>query len=242
MTWRRVLAVLLLACFTSSTQAGFIFGKKTPKPEPALRVPQLLGILKSDPDEHKRSDAAEELREFDAQTFPDIIPVLVDALQNDPKVSVRVEAAQSLAKIRPVSQQAGQALEHSLANDPSMRVRLQARSSLLQYHWAGYRSPRKETPPLQTQEPPLAPGEEGTPPASSQNPPVLKEPRKLPQPTPVPTATPKSQGVRGILGSWFGNSSRHSTPTPPRSTAEPPLLPPQGTEKGDKGPDLGSPY
>ena len=39
-----------------------------------------------------------------------------------------------------------------------MRVRLQARSSLLQYHWSGYHSVRKEDLVSQTKEPPLADG------------------------------------------------------------------------------------
>jgi hypothetical protein len=178
MTWRRFLAVLLLsACMAGSANAGInLFGKK-PKVDPHVRVAELLGILKSDADEHKRAAAAEELREFDGNNFPDIVPVLIDALGQDAKASVRAEAAQSLGKIRPISQNAGAALEQALAKDSSMRVRLQARSALLAYNWAGYKSKSKDTPPLyQTGEPPLA-----DPPPSSTS--------KAPPPTPLPPPT-----------------------------------------------------
>src|SRR5207302_3914603 len=109
-------------------------------------------LVKADKDESKRARAAEELRQYDPTMFRDIIPVLIDVLHNDKKPSVRAEAAQSLGKLRPVSQEAGLALEQALARDPSMRVRLQARSSLLGYHWAGYRNAGKnvEPPPLNT--------------------------------------------------------------------------------------------
>ena len=84
--------------------------------------------------------------------------VLIDVLRNDPKPGVRSEAAQSLSKLRPVSQPAGHALEQAMQNDASMRVRLQARSALLMYHWAGFHTTKlQDAPLLQTKEPPLAP-------------------------------------------------------------------------------------
>src|SRR5262249_56649337 len=91
--------------------------------------------------------------------FPTIVPALVDALMTDPKPGVRSEAAQSLSKLRPVSKEAGWALEQAVAKDASMRVRLQARSALLHYHLAGYRVGKEAAPaPATTQsaEPPLA--------------------------------------------------------------------------------------
>jgi len=183
MMWRTFLAVLLLSiCVAGSANAGLnLFGKK-PKAEPHVRVAELMSTLKSDPDEHKRAAAAEELREFDGNTYPDVITVLVDALTHDAKASVRAEAAQSLGKIRPVSQNAGAALEQALAKDSSMRVRLQARSALLAYNWAGYKSKSKDTPPLfqQTGEPPLADPLPGT----------GKTPPPLPLPPPKATSTP----------------------------------------------------
>jgi HEAT repeats len=150
--------VVLLPILLSPAYAGVIFGKRNKKPTPFERVPELLGQVKSDGDESKRAAAAQELRQYDPAQFPMIVPVLVDVLLTDKKPGVRAEAAQTLGKMRPVSQQAGMALEQALNNDPSMRVRLQARSSLLQYHWSGYRSVRKDDLVPQTKEPPLADG------------------------------------------------------------------------------------
>ena len=86
------------------------------------------------------SDAAEELRQFDPKAYPEIMPVLITALSKDASSGVRVEAAASLGKLRPISQQAGYALEQAQNTDSSMRVRLAARQALLGYHLVGYRS------------------------------------------------------------------------------------------------------
>lgn len=156
MNKRIVLVVLLIPCFVAPLSAGIIFGRKA-KPNPKERVPELIAIVKTDGDENKRAHAAEELRQYDPSAFPEIVPVLIDVLMNDKKPSVRAEAAQSLGKLRPVSQSAGLALEQAVAKDTSMTVRLQARSALLGYRWAGYRSIKKEEPILPTaKEPPLA--------------------------------------------------------------------------------------
>ena len=148
--------LVLLPTLAGPSYAGIFFGKKNKKPTPAERVPELLSQVKTDGDESKRTAAAQELRQYDPGQFPMIVPVLIDVLHNDSKPGVRAEAAQSLGKMRPISQQAGMALDQALANDSSMRVRLQARSSLLQYHWSGYRSVRKDELVPQTKEPPLA--------------------------------------------------------------------------------------
>jgi hypothetical protein len=149
--------LVLLPFAAGSSSAGIIFGKKNKKtPTPAERVPQLLAQVKTDGDESKRAAAAEELRQYDPAQFPTIVPALIDVLLTDKKPAVRAEAAQSLGKLRPISQQAGQALEQALTKDSSMRVRLQARSSLLQYHWSGYRGNKKDEMVTQTKEPPLA--------------------------------------------------------------------------------------
>ena len=140
MKCRLFLLLVLLPTLAAPASAGVFFGKKKKQPNPNDRVPELLVTVKTDGDENKRARAAEELRQFDAATHPEVVPILIDVLLNDKKPAVRAEAAQSLGKLRPVSQEAGQALEQALAKDPSMRVRLQARSALLQYHWSGYRS------------------------------------------------------------------------------------------------------
>jgi hypothetical protein len=199
---RVLFGLLLLAVLSNTSWAGLIFGKKATKPDPATRVPELLTTVKSDGDENKRAEAAEELRQYDAATFTDIIPVLVEVLLKDPKPAVRGEAAQSLAKLRPINQQAGAALEQAVAKDGSMRVRLQARSALLMYHMSGYHSGKKdEPPPGQSKEPPLAT------PTTTGAPPVLKT-------TPTPPAP----------------SNGRLVPVPAQSK-EPPLAPPPSSLK-----------
>jgi hypothetical protein len=153
--------VLTLGALTLTAQpapAG-VFSKQS-KINPAERVPALISTLRADAEERKRSSAAEELRHYDPSMFPEIIPSLVEAAQHDPKSGVRMDAITSLAKLRPVSQQAGAAIEQA-THDDSVRVRLQARTLLWQYHLAGYhgaKTPEIGQPktPIYTQEPPLA--------------------------------------------------------------------------------------
>jgi hypothetical protein len=192
-----ILATLVLVQPTLS--AGVLFGGKKPaKPNPADRVPELLGILKTDQDEHKRVSAAEELRQFDPATFPDMVPMLIDVLQNDAKPSVRSEAAETLGRLRPVTKEAGQALEQALAKDGSMRVRMQARYSLLQCHWNGYHSPEKEkpAPPEKAQKPVAA-----TPPSRKSQP--ISRPAETPPPPlatdSVPPTLPKAPVTAPIV-------------------------------------------
>jgi hypothetical protein len=141
-SWRFTLALLTAALFALPSPAGILFGKK-PKPNPAERVPELIVIVKTDKDESKRAAAAEELRQYDPAANSDIVPVLIDVLMNDPKPGVRVEAAESLGKLRPVSQEAGWALEQAQEKDSSWRVRTKARYVLMTYHWAGYHTDPK---------------------------------------------------------------------------------------------------
>ena len=145
-------AAVVIGIMATSAPCGPIADlfKKAPKPKPEERVPELLIILKTDLDEHKRANAAEELRQCDPAVFTDVVPMLIDAARSDPSASVRTEALQSLAKFRPISSEIGQLLELA-EKDPSMRVKIQARTSLVQYHLAGYHSPKKgEQPPLGT--------------------------------------------------------------------------------------------
>jgi hypothetical protein len=149
MTDLRAFLVLpvLLAC-AMPVQAQLLFKKKGPVP--AQRVPELILTLKTEADERKRAAAAEELRDYDPKTFTEIVPLLVDTLMNDKKQSVRLEALNSLARLRPVTQVAGRAIEHVASEDESLRLRLQAKSALLKYHIAGYRSePIASTPAKQ---------------------------------------------------------------------------------------------
>ncbi|HEY1859554.1 MAG TPA: HEAT repeat domain-containing protein [Gemmataceae bacterium] len=242
---RRLLPVVVLAtliCAPFSTQAGIF--KKSSKPNPAERVPELIVVVKTDKDEHKREAAAEELKQYDPAAFPDIVAVLADVVLTDPSSSVRAEAVDSLAHLRPVTQQAGMALEQVLAKDSSMKVRMQARYSLLQMHWAGYHSAAKEGPiptkdipassketnpppliqmPLKTQQTSTKFGETAPPPLSpAADPPPA--PKALPKPKPVvqPPLVPTDPPVL-------------KTP-PPSPAPTPPAAP-----SGDQGPDLTPP-
>src|SRR5262249_31497626 len=128
MRWSRFpLALGVLAALAVAAQAGIFFNKK-PKPKPAERVPELIVTVKTDKDDHKRAAAAAELRQYDPKAFPDMVPILVDVLLHDANSGVRLEAAQSLGRIRPISQEAGWALEQAASKDDSMRVRMQAKT------------------------------------------------------------------------------------------------------------------
>src|SRR5262249_28363657 len=75
--------------------------------------------------------------------------------------SVRLEALNSLSRIRPVNAPAGQAIERAAASDENWRVRLQAKSASMKYHLAGYAAPKTESSttgprPTTTAEPPLS--------------------------------------------------------------------------------------
>jgi hypothetical protein len=127
--------------------AGFGIFSRKPKVDPAEHVPALIMQLRTDKDDAKRSTAAEELRNFDPKAFPEMMTVLAEALIKDGSPAVRTEAASTIAKLRPINQQAGYALEQAAANDPSLRVRMAARQSLWQYNLLGYRSAK---PPVET--------------------------------------------------------------------------------------------
>jgi HEAT repeats len=119
--------VLALLCAIPA-QAQFLFRKT--RPNPSQRVPELILILKTETDERKRAQAAEELRDYDPATFMEMIPVLLDVLQHDQKMSVRLEALNSLAKYRPVQPTTLSAIEKAASDDESWRVRWQAKTTL----------------------------------------------------------------------------------------------------------------
>lgn len=139
MNGTKSIAIVVLMMSLAGTAPASIFGKKTPKVDPAQRVPQLLYNVQMEQDEKKRVAAAAELREYDSKQFPEIVFILADIVETDKSAAVRAEAVQSLGKIRPITATAGQAIEHA-AKDSVMRVRMQAWSSLRMYQLAGYRT------------------------------------------------------------------------------------------------------
>ncbi len=217
---RGLFVVLALPAFALPAQAQF-FHKKA-RPVPAQRVPELILILKTETDERKRAEAAEELREYDARAYSEIVPVLIDVLHNDRKSTVRLEALNSLMRLRPVSQPAGQAIEHAAASDESLRVRLQAKSALLKYHLAGYSASNKNEPSVfqpTTQEPPLA-----EPPASTMIPAVA-----FPTPAKVTPAvgTPSNSDLPRPLPAGVALPPGTVVQPPPTIQIEGPVLPPR---------------
>jgi hypothetical protein len=238
--WHVVAVVFIsLAVMPLSARAGILFKKS--KPNPAERVPELIGIVKTDKDEHKRASAAEELKQYDPAVYPDILFVLADVILTDTSSSVRAEAADSLGHIRPVTQQAGLALEQALAKDSSMKVRMQARYALLQMHWAGYRTSAKEGP-IPTKEPPAS-GIETKPPPLIQMP--LKTQQtgsKFGETVPPPAAPPADAAIPKPLPKGKPVVQPPLVPTDaPVLTAPPTSTPPPAPQTPDQGPDLAPP-
>ena len=153
MLYRLLLASFLAFTCASASEAGPF--RKTNKPDPATHVPLLLQVLRTHTDERARETAANSLREYDAKAFPEILPALIEALTTDKSSSVRSEAAESIGKIRPISIQAGYALEQAIANDKSPLVQLAAREARLKYRLLGIVTTKADLA-TQTVEPPLA--------------------------------------------------------------------------------------
>ena len=153
--------LILLPSIAVPVQAQGIFGifgrKTTPRGPAAQRVPELIMTLKTDSDERRRANAAEELGQFDAATYAEITPVLVEALLNDPRPGVRMEAGSALGALRPASQAAANALDKSASNDDNWRVRIHSKGIGLKYRWAGIPSQGNSSPAksIRTEEPPL---------------------------------------------------------------------------------------
>jgi hypothetical protein len=225
-----MLALVLPATLALPLPAGPIFGKHN-KTNPAERVPQLIAAVKSEKDDGKRADAAKALRDYDPAAFPDIIPVLADVVLHDAKPSVRAEAAQSLGKLRPVSQEGGVALEQA-THDSSFRVRLQARSALLSYHLAGYHGTPKEGEAKAAPAPAKdAPGIAATPQQA-----VRTTVPQVPHPTPSPIAgetppPPLAQPVPATPPSQTAPRPFTATPATPV-----PAGPPQSVDQGPEIP------
>src|SRR5258708_5190380 len=110
---RRSLALVLLLASLAPLQAGIIFGRKKDLIDPKKRVPELVVQLSKDKDASKRAAAAVELRGFDPAAHPDMVPALIAALLADTHQAVRIDAAQTLGKLRPVQQVVGEALEQA---------------------------------------------------------------------------------------------------------------------------------
>jgi hypothetical protein len=270
-TMRRLLVIFILV-FTpvwAGPAHGQFFGRRN-RPDPIQRVPELIVAVKTDANERKRANAAEELRDYDSKQFPEIVGVLIDVAQNDAGASVRSEAIASLAKIRPVSQEAGQVLENAAAKDPSARVRWQAKTSLWGYRMAGYNGAKTSGPTIvdknsgkngkfpMTQEPPLAdqvviiPGSSQPSPLPKVN--ITPAPQPLPEIQKSGSITPEFRPASnprpvGGFSTAVPQQPRiiNASPTPvppaeqPREVNPLPLPLPQGPAPKDEGPPLTPP-
>jgi len=220
----RSLLMLLVPAYLSAPAFGGIFFHRQGKPDAATRVPALIMTLRTDQDAHKREKAAQELRSFDPNQFPEIVENLVETAQNDPKTGVRMEAVSSLGKLRPVSQQAGSAIENATEKDSSMRVRLHARSVLVQYHLAGYRSSKNHDGPMfgnRTGEPPT-----GEPP--------LADPAMAP---PSVSDGKIGPGLQPVAKSKTNTGSQPISPKPVLTNEPPKLLTPPNNSNNE-GPEF----
>jgi hypothetical protein len=234
---KAVLALVLPAIVALPVQAGIIFGRH-PKPNPAQRVPDLVVMVKTDQNEGRRESAAKELRNYDPAVFTDIVPVLIDVLQHDASTGVRLEAVQSLGKLRPISQEAGWALEQAL-KDSSIRVRIQARNSLWGYRLGGYHSDnRMVQSPAPTAAPPTAAA-----PATATAPATPTAPVTATAPaTATRTSVFSLNPFRAVSAPPQNASVIHAGETPPPPLAKP--LPPSAAPRSQKppatdaGPDL----
>lgn len=194
--------VILAMSMPAQAQIFNLFKKRPPEPQ---SVADLVVTLRSDSEERRRSNAADKLRDYDANSHPEVVPALVDAALKDQKAGVRYDALSSLAKIRPVSQMAGQAIEQAVQSDDNWRNRLHAKSLLVGYNLAGYRNlPAKDQPQNakngKTGEPPLATQQQPSQPAIGQplpNQPIAQQPEVIEfEPQFVPSRPLPNQGTK----------------------------------------------
>ncbi len=136
-------AAALVAPPAPAVDLGFGLFKRKPKGEPAAaKAKQLTTTLGTSPDEAARKQAAEELRSLDPRSNPEVFPALIGALQKDPSPAVRVAAADTVGRLKPVYQPAGIVLDGVAQTDPDPKVREAAQAALFQYHLGGYVTPR----------------------------------------------------------------------------------------------------
>jgi uncharacterized membrane protein len=191
--WSLVVLLLVLP----AAQAGLFTRKPKPAepPKPAAnamqkqaeRVYALLNTLQNDTKSGKRSDAAEQLQEIDAQLFPEVVPALVQAALKDSNSSVRREAVKSLGRLKPATKEAADALEQA-TKDESYSVRWQARTSKLGYKVAEAPPPAPPQGSQVIKVPPAGADGRLTPVPVPSAPPETEQPSKvtLAKPTPKP--------------------------------------------------------
>lgn len=168
----------------------------------ARRVHELLNTLRNDPKPDRRENAAFNLRSFPSDKFFEIVPALIEALENDSAPAVRRAVVQTLGELQPRSAEVLEALERAAEKDDSWRVRQSAR-------WAkrGYKVDAQAPPPPPP--PAAAPAPATPPPLNPPEPPKRswtlfpwlrkKEPAPAPvlgPPEPILAAPPRQQAPK----------------------------------------------
>ncbi len=225
---KRTVLALTLATFAAAApeaaaiDLGLGILKRRPRNDAADKVKQLVTTLQSDPDEKHRLAAVGELAGFDTRNHKDVVPTLISSMQKDPAPAVRAEAAESLGKIKPVTQQAALALEAVQSSDPAQSVRDAAKSALFQYHLNGYRSTSTQGA-TQSEEPPLA-----TPRPMLTTLPTKPLPVKEPSFTAIPNAVGKGVFSHQTVEPPLAKPKSEPLPIPvPVPAATPPIPQPQ---------------
>lgn len=163
MRWLVVIAVCLgVETVPAAAQWNWLFTRSSASPPPAPE--ELIRCIRSCQKPEARVEAIQQLRNYNAAEYPAIIPALIDALKNDKAIFVRIEAARSLGRIRPITSAARQALATASIRDPAFRVRWQARTSLTLFTVRGinpYNYSSAESKPAQSHSvPDIEPGTE----------------------------------------------------------------------------------
>jgi hypothetical protein len=236
----RALALVIALLFVGGIRAG------DKKPLTAERVGQLLTILRSDLNEENRAHAAQELGRADGTQNPEVVFLLIEALKADPKPAVRAEVVDSLAKIRPITREAGQALD-AAKEDGSFKVRWHARTAARVYHSAGYGEPEKSvavsvkgstnaprtgSDPSQSQQPAgLLANMFNKPAVNSES--KLVSPKQSPLISPKqPVVMPESPKAGGLLANWGSKSKSSAEPIILQQPQQQPLVAPATTQSG----------
>lgn len=221
-----------LVAATVQAQAGGIFVSRKPAPNPDQHIYKLVNLAQSCRNSSQRAHAVQQLRNFDAVKYPQVVPVLVNVLRTDKSINVRIEAARSLGRVRPLTPAAREALAEASMHDSAFRVRWQARTSLTVYTVARI-NPRNYAPTnskasrMTTKEPPVGgpfvSPESGTVPVREKT----KDPVFMtPPPRSVGYARPLPKGPDQPPQAAPNNSAPQGTLVPhPAPSGEPPLAP-----------------
>lgn len=162
-TIRGVALVLLLGLCASTAEAGLFDCLKRCKQRGSegVQVAESIQVLMCSPRWRERDNAAHRLGDADWRRYPEVLPALLCALQRDRHEEVREEAAESLARLSPCTEEARAVLARASACDPDHATRKWARRALERMGRACVEPCRYCSAPLPTFEVVHTPGEDG---------------------------------------------------------------------------------